>query len=134
MNSTQIPWRALGSRPVVVELSGLWLLASPRDESDLEEGPARARAKAARQAQMAAEEVGGMSRRGPGGSSEKEKGGYGWSFLSHLAVILLNRLQFRVKDVHFAFRDTTNEVHAIVRPASCMLDFWHISSEEKTEN
>ena len=88
----------------MVELSGLWLLASPRDESDWEEGPAGSRAKAARQARLAAAEMAGLPKSGASGLHEKEKGSLGWSFLTHLAVILLNRLQFRISDVHLCFK------------------------------
>ena len=89
---------------MVVELAGLWLLASPRDESDWEEGPAGARAQAAKQARLAAAEMEGVTRGLANGPPEKEKGGFGWSFLMNLGVILLNRLQFKLTDVHISFR------------------------------
>lgn len=89
---------------MVVELQGVWLLATPRDEADWEEGPARKRAKAARDSEIAAAEVGKLSR---GPADKEHKAGFGWSFLSHLGVVLLNRLQFSVKDVHFSFRESS---------------------------
>ena len=89
---------------MVVELTGLWLLASPRDEADWEEGPAGARAQAARQARMAAAEMESLSGVPAGVTPEKEKGGFGWSFLTNLGIILLNRLQFKLEDVHLSFR------------------------------
>ena len=41
----QVPWRALQSRPVVVELSDVWLCACPRGEEEWEEDLAGQRAK-----------------------------------------------------------------------------------------
>ena len=41
----QVPWRALQSRPVVVELSDVWLCACPRTEEEWEEDLAGQRAK-----------------------------------------------------------------------------------------
>lgn len=41
----QVPWRALQSRPVVVELSDVWLCACPRSEEEWEEDMAGQRAK-----------------------------------------------------------------------------------------
>jgi len=98
----QIPWRALGSQPVVVELTGVWLVAAPRDESDWEEGPAGRRAEAAKEAQLAAAEMGRVSKT-PGTGAEAPRG-MGWSFISNLGVILLNRLQFKVNDVHICYQ------------------------------
>ncbi len=45
----QVPWRALQSRPVVVEMSDVWLCASPRKEEEWEEDMASQRAQAAKQ-------------------------------------------------------------------------------------
>lgn len=45
----QVPWRALQSRPVVVEMSDVWLCGSPRKEEDWEEDSASQRAQAAKQ-------------------------------------------------------------------------------------
>ena len=86
---------------MVVELSEVWLVAAPRDESDWEEGPAGRRARAAKEAQLAAAEVERLSK--PHGS-DKEQRGLGWSFLSHLGTMLLHRLQLRVHNVHLCFR------------------------------
>ena len=102
---------------MVVELTGLWLLASPRDESDWEEGPAAARAQAARQAKMAAAEMESLSGTASGVHPEKEKGGFGWSFLTSLGIILLNRLQFKLADVHLSFRAAHDSLVSILQPA-----------------
>lgn len=36
-SQTQVPWRALQSQPVVVEVSNVWLCASNRKEEEWEE-------------------------------------------------------------------------------------------------
>ncbi len=80
----------------------MWLLATPRDESEWEEGPAGKRAEAAKEARLAAAEMGRVPRAsGAGGEAPK---GLGWSFMSHLGVILLNRLQFKINGVHICFQ------------------------------
>jgi len=86
----------------VVELTGVWLLATPRDESDWEEGPAGRRAEAAKEARLAAAEAGRVAK--PPGAGGEAPRGLGWSFVSHLGAILLNRLQFKVKDVHICYQ------------------------------
>ena len=53
----QIPWRALGSKHVVVEVSDVWLLAKSRDGPEWEEGPASRRKLAAQEAQLEDHEV-----------------------------------------------------------------------------
>ena len=85
-----------------MELTQVWLLATPRDESDWEEGPAGRRAEAAKEARLAAAEMGRASKT-PGSGGETPRG-LGWSFLSHLGAILLNRLQLKVNDVHICFQ------------------------------
>ena len=50
----QVPWRALQSRPVVVELSDVWLCACPRSEEEWEEDLAGQRAKVCPSVQHAA--------------------------------------------------------------------------------
>lgn len=64
----------------------------------------------ARAAELAAAEVERLAKRGAAGPPEREKTGYGWSFVTHLGTVLLNRLQFRVRDVHLAFRSGASEV------------------------
>ena len=61
----QVPWRALRSRPVVIELADVQVCAAPREEADWEEGPARRRALAAKQAQLAAAELERLAKAGP---------------------------------------------------------------------
>ena len=61
----QVPWRALRSRPVVIELADVQVCAAPREEADWEEGPARRRALAAKQAQLAAAELERLAKVGP---------------------------------------------------------------------
>jgi hypothetical protein len=80
----------------------VWLVATPRDESDWEEGPAGRRAEAAKEAQLAGAEMGRVSR-SPGTGAEGSRS-MGWSFISHLGVLLLNRLQFKVNDVHICYQ------------------------------
>ncbi len=59
-----MPWRALRSRPVIVEMADVRLTASPREEAAWEEGPARRRALAAKQAQLAAAELERLAKAG----------------------------------------------------------------------
>ncbi len=59
-----MPWRALRSRPVIVEMADVRLTASPRGEAAWEEGPARRRALAAKQAQLAAAELERLAKAG----------------------------------------------------------------------
>ena len=50
----QVPWRALQSQPVLMEMSDVWLCASPRLEEEWEETSAGQRAQASKQAELAA--------------------------------------------------------------------------------
>lgn len=96
----QVPWRALGSQPVVVELTDVWLVAGPWEEAEWEEGPAARRGRLAKEARLVAAD---LARRA-GAGSEREQRGAARSFLSHLATLLLNRLQLRVRGVHLSFQ------------------------------
>ena len=59
----QVPWRALGSQPVVVRLCDVLVVAGPRSEAEWEEGPATARRLAASQAAAAAVALESISKR-----------------------------------------------------------------------
>lgn len=117
----QVPWHALRSAPVVIELSDVHLCLGLLDESDLAAGPAAERAWAAKQAELAVAEleaaaaasggVPGMA--GPGGSNPAASGDGGkaegskgmlWSFLQHMVTMLVNKLQLRVRNVHISLQ------------------------------
>lgn len=98
----QVPWRALGSQPVILEVSDVWLLAAPWDESELHEGGAGRRAQAAKAAQLLAEDMARVAKP-PGGGDGREAKGLASSFLAHITRLLLNKLQLRVHNVHVCF-------------------------------
>ncbi len=105
----QVPWQALRS-PVTVELADVELRVTLRDEAELEEHAARARAWAAKQAALAAAGLaeGAVAASAPveakaqegGGSSSK---GVTWSFLQHIVALFVKRLQLSVRNVHICF-------------------------------
>ena len=102
---SQVPWRALQSRPVVLHLSDVWLCACPRTEAEWEEGKAGQRAQAAKQAELAALDLIRQSK--PGGKSAaagNEGSSLASSFLSHLGTMLLNRLQMTICNIHICFK------------------------------
>lgn len=103
----QVPWQALRS-PVVLELYDVRLTVCLRSDDDLHEGPASQRAWAAKQAELAAEELramaaasGGAAAAGPTSAPPAGRGVL-WSFLQHIINMLINRLQLTVRNVHVA--------------------------------
>ena len=103
-----MPWRALQSQPVLMEMSDVWLCASPRQEEEWEETSAGQRAQASKQAELAARDLMRLSRPGSkgvaGAANPPEGSSSGWPFLSHLSAMLLNRLQMKVTNVHICFQ------------------------------
>ena len=122
-----MPWHALRSAPVVIELSEVHLCLSLLDDEDLQPRPAGERAWAAKQAELAVAELqelsaaaaangsgsgsssGQAAADGVSGSKGEERRGMLWSFLQHLVTMLVNKLQLRVSNVHISLQ---------VRPAS----------------
>ena len=104
----QVPWRALQSQPVLMEMSDVWLSASPRQEEEWEEASAGQRAQASKQAELAARDLMRLSRPGSkgaaGAANLPEGSSSGWPFLSHLSAMLLNRLQMTITNVHVCFQ------------------------------
>lgn len=104
----QVPWRALQSQPVLMEMSDVWLSASPRQEEEWEEASAGQRAQASKQAELAARDLMRLSRPGikgaAGAANLPEGSSSGWPFLSHLSAMLLNRLQMTITNVHVCFQ------------------------------
>lgn len=106
---------------MVVEMSDVWLCASPRNEEEWEEDLAGQRAQASKQAELAARDLMRLSRPGSKGatgtSGASEGSGFAWSFLSHLSSMLLNRLQMTISNVHISFQVTcllaVNLIHSI---------------------
>lgn len=111
-----MPWHALRSAPVVIELEEVHLCLGLLDGADLEPGPAGERAWAAKQAQLALAELQAAQEGGSNGGSSSGSSGNGggdagegrkgmlWSFLQHLVTMLVNRLQLRVRNVHVSLQ------------------------------
>ena len=87
----------------MVELSDVYFCASPWTEAQWEEGPAQRRRHAANVAQLGSAEVQKASR-SLSGTSTSQKGGFGWSLLSWIGSILLNKLQLSVQQVHICIK------------------------------
>lgn len=89
----------------MVELSDVYFCATPWKEAQWEEGPAQKRRQAANMAQLGSAEVQKASR-SLSGTSTAQKGGFGWSLLSWIGSILLNKLQLSVRQVHVCLKVT----------------------------
>lgn len=91
-----------------MEMSDVWLCASPRQEEEWEESLAGQRAQASKQAELAARDLMRLSRPGSkgvaGAANLPEGSSSGWPFLSHLSAMLLNRLQMTITNVHVCFQ------------------------------
>ena len=91
-----------------MEMSDVWLCASPRQEEEWEETLAGQRAQASKQAELAARDLMRLSRPGSkgaaGAANLPEGSSSGWPFLSHLSAMLLNRLQMTITNVHVCFQ------------------------------
>lgn len=101
----QVPWTALRS-PVVVELSDVHLCIALRRDEELTEGPAAERSWLAKQAELAAAELGALAAANGGegaGGGGGRAGGVLWSFVQHVLAMLVNRLQLSVSSVHIEF-------------------------------
>ena len=99
----QVPWRALRSKPVLVDLDGVSLTIAERPEADWEEAPASKRASAAKLAQLAALELQKLSAPRPDATATGGRRS-GWSLLSYVGTFLLNTLQLNVTGVSVAFQ------------------------------
>lgn len=103
-NSTafvQCPWGFRGR--IVVELSDVYFCATPWTEAQWEEGPAQKRRQAANMAHLGSAAVQKTSR-SLSASNTAQKGGFGWSLLSWIGSILLNKLQLSVRQVHVCLK------------------------------
>ncbi len=98
----QIPWGRWRSGPLKIELSGVTLRATARDETDWEEGPAGRRAQAAKQAELMSAEFEKLSRRVAQANQHSSKSR--WSVAEYVSTYLLNSLQLSIKDVHVCFK------------------------------
>lgn len=104
---SQVPWQALRTKPVVVELSGVRICVTLRDESEFEEGPAKKRRSAAKVAKLKAADLETLSKRlavEKTGGAPTENRSFWWSFMSQLIAMLLNRLQLTLSDVQLCFK------------------------------
>lgn len=100
-----MPWRNLGARPVVIELSDVYLEVRERPESQWEEDAASLRTIAAKRATLASKELEQLSKPLLTRQQEGQEGrGSSWSLASRLGQLLLNRLKLSVKNVHFKFQ------------------------------
>eukprot|EP00803_Ostreobium_quekettii_P009394 evm.model.scf_204.13 EVM.evm.TU.scf_204.13 scf_204:99162-102872(-) len=99
----QVPWRALRSSPIVVELSDVTLSCTPWDEHEWSGEASIKRARAAKQAQVAAAELEKLSTK-----VAADRGGDGrnfrWILMTSLWSLLLRRLQLSVSNVHIFFQ------------------------------
>ena len=75
---------------------------------------------------MAAAEMESLSGGPAGAPTEKERGRFGWSFLRSLGIVLLNRLQFKLADVHLSFRAAHDSLVICLHQASPV--FWQSSA------
>lgn len=98
----QIPWGRWRSGPLKIELSGVTLRATARDETDWEEGPASRRAQAAKQAELASAELEKLSKRVAQAGQHANKSR--WSVAEYISTYLLNSLQLSIHDVHIYFK------------------------------
>ena len=87
----------------MVEISDVYVCATPRTEAQWEEGPAQRRRLAANLAQLGSADMQKASK-SLSGSSTSQKGGFGWSLLSWVGSILLNKLQLSVQEVHVCLK------------------------------
>jgi hypothetical protein len=108
-----IPWTAIRSQPASVEISGLYLLAGPRDsEFDLQAELKRAQSNKQKRLVLA-EMFRGSSRNddssaaasaaaaaAAAAANKKDDG-----FTARLVALVLNNLQVRVKNVHIRYED-----------------------------
>ena len=99
-----IPWGQWRSGPLKIELSGVTLRATARDETDWEEGPARRRAQAAKQAELASAELEKLSKRVAQAGLYRLANKSRWSVAEYVSTYLLNSLQLSIKDVHVYFK------------------------------
>lgn len=105
LHSMQVPWRNLGARPVVVELSDVYLEVRERPESHWEEDAATLRRIAAKRATLASKELEQLSKPLLTRQQDGQEGrGSSWWLASRLGQLLLNRLNLSVKNVHFRFQ------------------------------
>eukprot|EP00884_Botryococcus_braunii_P001070 jgi/Botrbrau1/10964/Bobra.0383s0018.1 len=101
----QVPWRNLRTRPVVVELSDVYLEVCERPESQWEEDAATQRKLAAKRATLASKELEQLSRPSNARVQDAQDGkGSTWWFLSMLGQRIINRLQLSVRNVHLKFQ------------------------------
>ena len=91
----------------MVEVSDVYVCACPWTEAQWEEGPAQKRRHAANMAQLDSAEVQKASK-SLSSSSSSQKGGFGWSLLSWIGSILLNKLQLSVQRVHICLKASRN--------------------------
>jgi hypothetical protein len=101
--SMQIPWRALRTRPVVIELADVELRVAERPETDWEEEAAGRRLQARKEAILASRELEQLSKPGIQQGAEAKSSSSSWSFFSHLGGLILNGLQLAVRNVHIVF-------------------------------
>ena len=87
----------------MVEISDVYVCATPRTEAQWEEGPAQKRRLAANLAQLGSADMQKASK-SLSGSSTSQKGGFGWSLLSWIGSILLNKLQLSIQEVHVCLK------------------------------
>jgi vacuolar protein sorting-associated protein 13A/C len=100
-----IPWTSIRSQPASIEISGLYLLAGPRKETEFDMETEMRRAQSDKQKRLLVAEM----LRGRGGSddsaasaaaSKKDDG-----FTGRLIALVLNNVQVRVKHVHMRYED-----------------------------
>lgn len=101
----QLPWSSIRNRSLVIKLQDVCLHVAPRDLSDWEAASASRRADASKQAQLAAWELHNLPGKLAGGKAGKPQDGkqQSQSLTSHLASMLLDRLQLSVDGVLVCF-------------------------------
>ncbi len=114
----QVPWTALRA-PVVVELSDVHLCIALRRDEEMTEGPAAERSWLAKQAEIAAAELGALAAAssGDGAGGGGRPAGVLWSFVQHVLAMLVNRLQLSVSSVHIEFEVGATAAKCQLQPA-----------------
>ena len=88
----------------MVEFSDVYICGSPRSEADWEEGPAKQRAQAAKEAQLIAAELEKATQPTDKTQGSGDSRSYGWSLVTHLGTLLLRGLQLSIHNLHICFK------------------------------
>lgn len=108
----QLPWNRLGSEPVTITLDGIYLVASPVDESRSDEGAKREWRWARKQARIdhlsAQRSTAEGGKRASETEAEADGGGAGQGGRLSLLTRIVNNVQLSFRSVHVRYEDALN--------------------------